>query len=212
MKRISIPSILFFAAAVCAAVLGVWLSFANLHSGTVLLSPPSAAVVQTEAAMDALTAADYSALEQMLLGTPDLGLNRDPADPVGVLIWDALEDSRSCRFLGELYATEKGLARDVELSYLDISSVTKDLRQRAQVLLAQRVAQAQDVSEIYDSNNEYREDFVMAVLRDAVLEALAEDAETTGVRITLELIYDNGQWWIVPDDALIRAISGGIAN
>ena len=212
MKRFSIPSILFFPAAVCAALLGIWLSFTNLHSETVLLSPPPAAVERSEAAMDALTAADYPALEQMLLGTPQLGLDRDPADPVGILIWQALEDSRSCRFLGDLYATEKGLSRDVELTYLDISSVTKDLRQRAQVLLARRVEQAQDMSEIYGPNNDYREDFVMDVLRDAVLEALAEDAETTSVRITLELVYADGQWWVVPGDDLIRAISGGITN
>lgn len=212
MKRISIPSLLFFPAAVCAALLGIWLSFTNLHSDTVLLSPPPAAVERSEAAMDALTAADYPALEQMLLGSPHLGLDREPADQVGILIWQALEESRSFRFLGDLYATDKGLSRDVELTYLDISSVTVDLRRRSQELLAQRVSQAQDMSEVYGPNNDYREDFVMAVLRDAVQEALAEDAKSTTVRLTLELVYADSQWWVVPSDELIRAISGGITN
>jgi hypothetical protein len=68
------------------------------------------------------------------------------------------------------------------------------------------------MSEVYGPNNDYREDFVMAVLRDAVQEALAEDAKSTTVSITLELVYADSQWWVVPSDELIRAISGGIAK
>ena len=47
---------------------------------------------------------------------------------------------------------------------------------------------------------------------EPVLEALAEDAKSTTVSITLELVYADGQWWVVPSDDLIRAISGGITN
>ena len=76
--------------------------------------------------------------------------------------------------------------------------------------LEQRVLDAVDVSEIYDENNEYREDFVMSVLKDAVADALEEDAKKMTVELTVNLSYQNGKWWVVADEALLDAISGGI--
>ena len=84
--------------------------------------------------------------------------------------------------------------------------------QRAQALLEQRIAQAEDTDEIYDANNEYREDFVMDALYDAAREALAQDAVYISWDLTLNLIYENGQWWIMPEQALLKALSGGILN
>ena len=68
------------------------------------------------------------------------------------------------------------------------------------------------ISEIYDSNNEYREDFVLGALYDAALAALEEDAATVSWDVTLNLIYQDGQWWIMPDQSLLQAISGGVLN
>lgn len=99
---------------------------------------------------------------------------------------------------------------DIQITAMDIDSVTVNLRQRAQTLLEQRIGQAKDTSEIYDENNEYREDFVMDALYDAAREALAEDAKTVSWEITLNLIYQEGQWWIMPEAKLLQAISGGI--
>lgn len=88
--------------------------------------------------------------------------------------------------------------------------MTVNLKERSQTLLEQRVAEAVDVSEIYDENNEYREDFVMAVLRSAVEDALKEDARKMTVELTVKLSYQDGSWWVVADEALLDAISGGI--
>lgn len=93
---------------------------------------------------------------------------------------------------------------------MDVTSVTVNLKERSQTLLEQRVAEAVDVSEIYDENNEYREDFVMAVLRSAVEDALKEDARKMTVELTVKLSYQDGSWWVVADEALLDAISGGI--
>ena len=90
--------------------------------------------------------------------------------------------------------------------------MTKSLRTRAQTLLEERVQDAEDVSEIYDEKNEYREDFVMDVLYDAVKDALQQDAEQMHMAFTMNMVYQDGDWWVVLDDTLLEAISGGIAG
>jgi hypothetical protein len=57
---------------------------------------------------------------------------------------------------------------------------------------------------------QYREDMVMAVLYDAAVAALKEDAKTMTVDVTVNMVYQNEAWWIVADRNLLDAISGGI--
>ena len=50
------------------------------------------------------------------------------------------------------------------------------------------------------------------MLRDVTLDALEEDAKSKEQTLTVNLVYKKGQWWVVPDQALLSAISGGIAG
>ena len=184
----------------------------NLDSIPVLLAPVKEAEAQAEALMEAIAKGDYNTAGTLILGNPKLGVDRDPADTVGIMIWDAFVESYSYEMVGESYATDSGIAQNVKVSYLKISSVTKNLRERSQTLLEERVAAAEDVSEIYDENNDYKEAFVMEVLKDATEDALAEDAEMTTAEFTINLVYRNGNWMIVSDNALLTAISGEIVK
>lgn len=190
----------------------VWVSLTFLHAPPVLLTRPEAASERVEAMMEAVCAGDYAAAGDMMYGQPDMGAGRAPDSEVGALIWDAFQESLSYEFTGECYATDSGVARDVTISALDISSVTEHLKERSQTLLTQRVAEAEDVEEIYGADNEYREDFVMKVLYDAAVQALEEDARYKEWEVTLNLTYQQGQWWVIPGQALLEAISGGIAG
>ena len=49
------------------------------------------------------------------------------------------------------------------------------------------------------------------MLSQAVVQALAEDGQLVTRDVTLNLICRDGQWWAVPDQALLQAISGGVA-
>ena len=93
---------------------------------------------------------------------------------------------------------------------MDVTSVTAVLKDRSQALLEQRVEEAEDLEDVYDENLQYREDFVMDVLYDAAVMALKEDAKTITAELTLNLSYQNEQWWIAADRELLDAISGGI--
>lgn len=188
------------------------LCFTSLNASPRLLKTPTAAVDTANTMMTAVCQGDYAAASDVMFGKPNLGVDREPRDPVAALIWNAFLDSLQYELVGSCYATDSGVAQKVRITCLDISSVTSVLGKRSQDLLSQRVREAEDVSEIYDNNNDYREDFVMEVLYDAAEEALKEDAADTTREVTLKLIYDRGQWWIMPEAELLSAISGGIAG
>lgn len=212
MKLSKFFSLIFALLGMVLATVAVVVTFRSLDAAPVLLSYSGEAEVQAEALMDAICEGDFSAAGAQMYGQPDLGVDRQPADTVGVLIWDAFVDSLAYEFHGNCYATDAGVARDVTITCLDISSVTDTLGERSRSLLAQRVAEAEDIEQIYDENGEYREDFVMEVLYDAAVQALKEDAVYETQDVTLNLTYQQDRWWVLPSQPLIAAISGGIAG
>lgn len=205
-----IASVLLAAVGLSVAAAAVYLCVHFVDAKPMLLTPADVAQSKVVALMDAVSEGDYEKASQTIYGNPSLGVDREAADEVGVMIWEAFQDSISYELLGDCYTTEQGLAQNVSVSCMDVTSVTVNLKERSQTLLEQRVADAADVSEVYDENNEYREDVVMAVLRAAVADALQEDARELTMELTVNLCYQDGSWWIVADEALLDAISGGI--
>ena len=82
----------------------------------------------------------------------------------------------------------------------------------AHALLTQRVETAEDMSELYDEENNFRQDLVDAIVLEAVDQAIRENGQTASFDVTLSLIQRDGQWWVVPDQALLQAISGGLTR
>ena len=205
-----IASMLLAVVSLCAAAAAVYLSSQFVDAKPILLTPPDVARSKVIMMMNAVSEGNYEEASQSIYGTPSLGVDREAADEVGIMIWDAFRDSISYELQGECYTTEQGLAQNVSITCMDVTSVTVNLKERSQALLEQRVEEAVDVSEIYDENNDYREDFVMAVLRDAVEDALVEDTRMMTMELTVNLSYQDGKWWVVADEALLDAISGGI--
>jgi len=203
-------SVLLAAIGLGAAAAAIFLCMNYVDAKPILLSPPDVARSKVIMLMNAVSEGDYEEASQAIYGTPNLGVDREAGDEVGVMIWDAFEGSLTFELLGDCYTTEQGLAQKVSVTCLDVTSVTANLKERSQALLEERMAAAADVSEIYDENNEYREDFVMEVLHDAVKDALEEDARDMTVELTVNLSYQDGKWWVVADEALFNAISGGI--
>lgn len=209
-RKIGFFSGIFGLLGLAIAIGGVWIAMSNRDAGPVLKQQPEAARNQVITMLDALCAGEYDTVSDCLYGNPGLGMDREAQDEVGRLFWDALADSFSYEVRSDFHATDSGVAMDITISAMDIDSVTANLRQRAQTLLEERIAEAEDTDQIYDENNEFREDFVMGALYDAARDALEEDAQTVSWEITLNLIYEDGQWWIMPESALLQAISGGI--
>ena len=190
----------------------VWLSLNFREASPVLLAPADAAQKTTQAMMEEVCSGDYKAASARILGNPDFGFDKFPEDPVEAIVWNRFMGSFSYELLGDCYATESGVAQKIRLTYLNLDSVTQNLRERTQTLMEERIEAATDMDQIYDENHEFIEAFVMQALRDAAQTAVHEDAEETFVEFTANLIYREGQWWILPDAALMAALSGGIVK
>lgn len=205
-------SLLFGLVGLCLMVGTVVLCLGSLHKNPALVEVSAAAQQRAEAFLEAVAQGDYAEAGTMMLGQPDLGADREPADAVGVLVWDAFVVSMKYEFTGDFYATENGIARDVRMTCLDVSGVTQTLEERAKARLQQRVSENGYDPELYDENGNYREDFVEEVLLEAAEQALQEDGKTTSRELTLKLVFQGDQWWVVPEQALLEAISGGLAG
>lgn len=210
MKFTRILSAFYGLTAVAAAGLAIYLCLTAGERGPVLLTPADDARQQVCAVMDAVAAGDFQGAAELLDSEGDLGLDRAPADPLGTFLWDAYADSFSYELLGECYPTADGLAQNVRLTCLDLPGVTEHLRDYAQQMLAQRIAETEDPSEIYDENNQYRESFVMEVLYDAAALALEENGRDKSAEITLNLVWQDGCWQVRADDRLLDVLSGDV--
>lgn len=210
MKISKFFSAIFGLLGVAAAAACIVLSFLYLNAGPVLVEAPEEARDQIVELMDAVSSNDFDTVGQLIHGTPDFGVDREPEDAVGGLIWNAFVESVHYELDGEMYATDSGVAQDITITALDMTSVTSKLKDRSTALLEKRVAEAEDTSEVYDENNEYLESFVMDTLYDAAVQTLEEDAQTVTHSVTVNMLYENGRWWVVSDSKLLSAISGGV--
>lgn len=203
---------IFGLAAMLILVGSVLLALNSLDAPVRLAEVPMEAMEQSEKLLEAVAAGDYASAGKLLYGQPDLGVNGEPEDKMGKLVWDKFLDSISYEFTGDCYATDSGISRDAVITTLDISTVAPGLRERIQKELDRRVAEAEDMSELYDENNNFREKMVMEIFDEAVEEALKQETPSIRREITMNLIFRDGRWWVVPDEALLQAISGNMAG
>ena len=211
MKISKLFSGIFAVLAALIAVAAIVISFASLSSTPVLLRASEEALDTVDVMMNAVCEGNYNEAGAMMYGMPDLGVH-EAADEVGQLVWDSFVSSISYELVGGFHATDSGLAQNVRITSLDMKSIAKSLGNYAQTLLPQRVEEAEDISLVYDEENNYREEFVMSVLLEATAMALEKDAAYNEQEITLSLVYRYGQWWVVPEQPLLSAISGVIAG
>ena len=173
-----------------------------------VLEIPQGAVDCSEAFAQALDSGDLSGAARLMYGQPDLGAEGTSADPETAMVWEAFLESISFEFTGKCYAVENGFARDASITTLDTASVTRKLGDRAQTLVNQKIASAGSLEEVYDENGNFRAELVQQILDAALGQALEQDAEHRIREVTVKLVNRDGAWWVVPDQALLQAVSG----
>lgn len=209
MKRTKAGALGFAVLGTLMAAAVVLICLSQRQAAPRMLFRPQSASQCAEQMLTRICAGDYAGAAAYLYGKPHLGDQQPRSDQVTQQIWDAFINSLHFELVGEVYATESGVAQDVRFENLDIPSVTGGLKELAPEMLVERAENAEDMSEIYTDNHEYRDDFTAVLLHDAAAQAIAA-GETDRQELTLNLIYDEGQWWVMPDQALLNAISGGI--
>lgn len=210
MRASKICSVFFGVIGTVLAALVLTLCLLGRGAEPEILMEPDGAVLCARSMMTKLCAGDYAGASAYLYGRPQLDSGKGRETETGDQIWEAFTSSMEYELVGRCHATTGGIAQRVRLRSLAVPSITGGLKERAQNLLEARVNQAEDMAQVYDENYDYREDFVLAVLHDATADAIAQDGQYTEQELTLNLVYDRNQWWIVPDQALLNAISGGV--
>lgn len=200
--------------AVIFAVLGIVLMlgtaivcFASTDATVKLRKTPEGAVQCAQQLALALDSGDLAAAGALLYGSPDLGAEGVPNDPVDALLWDTFLEGFSCNLDGKLYLKDAEFAWDGTITTVDMGALTGAIQLRAKELLEEKVKTATDMAELYDAENNFREDLIEQVLRDAVQEILAKNPETITRSFTMKLISRDGQWWAVPDQQLLSALN-----
>ena len=206
MKKIIAFSLIFALLGMGILAGSVVFCLTSLNSDAIMVATPEGAEVCSQDLMTAIQAGDYAAATDCLYGQVNLGADREPGDDLGALIWKAFQDSITYEFIGNCYATTTGVARDLWITTLDLTSLNQNLSQRVTDL-----AESAEES-IYDAEGHILEDQLHLLLLTALADALEQDASTITHKIQLNLVYQNGQWWVVPDTALLQAISGGVAG
>ena len=169
---------------------------------------PREAVAVSEAFAQALNEGDLEAAAQLMYGQPDLGVSEVPENPESALVWEAFRSSISFAYSGEFAVEQSGFVRSGSITTLDVTTVMGTLPQRTQTLIDQEIAAAEDLTLIYDEENKFREELTDQILREALQQALSQDAQTATREVTVRLVNRDDQWWIVPHQNLLQILTG----
>ena len=210
MKKNIFVAIPFALIGIVLLVASMLVCLLSLNAPAIMVGTPKAAQVCAQDMLDAVSEGDYTAASQYIYGQPQLGVDREPAEQTGQMLWMAYVDSFSYELTGGCYATPNGVALNAAITSLDISSVGNTLADRMEALLTARIEEQGEISEIYDENGDFQDSLIQEVLQIAFKDALEQDALITTQEVALNLTYQDGRWWIVPDQALLQAISGGV--
>lgn len=209
MVKHNIPARVFGCLAAVLAVTALLICLTQRNAQPKLFGTAAGAEECAQAMMENIAQGNYAAASAYLYGTSSLGSDTQQQSDPASIIWDAFVSSLDCKPLGGCYATVSGLARDYSVSGLDLPKLTQALKDAAPGILEARLDAAEDMTLVYDENGEYREDFAQSVLEEAARQVL-NSAASVDHTVTVNLVYEGNQWWVVPDQALLSALSGGI--
>lgn len=208
MKIARFFSVIFGIFGILLLVGSICLCLFSLKAPVRVLELPQEAVNTSEAFAQALNDGDLTAAARYIYGQPDLGAAGTPEDPETAAVWNAFLNSISFEYTGKLMAVDAGLARAASVTTLDIAGVTEKLPERTQALVNQKIVSAESLTDVYDETGSFREELVTEILRQVLQQSLEQDARTVSREVTVKLINRDGKWWVVPDQALLQALSG----
>ena len=189
-------------------IAGIIAVFWGLQAEPVILREPEKARQCAEEFLQAVNDGSLAEAADYLPDPSALGEVPEDADPIAGLVWDTYRTQLDAELVSGLYTTADGLCMDMELTALDVDDVVEKIGTLAVERMQERVAAASDMSELYGDDGQYRPELVDDVLQKAALETLMCDLPTVTTGITLHLTQSGEAWKVIPDRALINALSG----
>ncbi len=180
----------------------------NRNAAVRIRELPQGAVSTGEAFAQTLNDGDLEAAAQLLYGHPDLGVAGMPEDAETAAVWNAFVESISFEYTGQWQVADQGLSRNAKITTMDIASVMEKLPELAQALVNQKIASAEELTEVYDESGNFRETLVESILQQALQQCLSQEGLRVAREVTVKFVNRDGAWWVVPDQALLHALSG----
>lgn len=206
MRKIS--SIVLSIMGFLSIIAGIIAVFWGLQAEPVILREPEKGKQCAEEFLQAINDGNLAEAADYLPDPSALGKVPEDADPIAALIWDTYRTQLDAELVSGLYTTADGLCMDMELTALDVDDVVEKIGTLAVERMQERVAAASDMSELYGDDGQYRPELVDDVLQQAALETLMCDLPTVTTGITLHLTQSGEAWKVIPDQALIDALTG----
>ena len=209
MKISKLASAVFAVVGTVLLVGSVVMSFVALGRPTTAVEPTREANDVAQSVLSALDHGDLSKVGTYFYGAPALGLDREPATAEGKQIWNAYRDSITVTADEGCYAEGTTIYQTAQVTALDISEALSRLDEEAAALLNERLETAEDPAVLLDEGGDVPQTLKDELRGQALTQALA-DAKTVTTQITFQLIEKDGQWWAVPDQAMLDVLSGGL--
>ncbi len=130
-------------------------------------------------------------------------LNNPVADALTREVWKSL----SFEIEREAYGADSALAVDVKLRAMDAGKTLEKAKEKVRPLVSEKVKKAESLDAIFDADNQYKEEFLNAVLLEALDDAL-KNPEMREQTITVYVRKESGRWEILPEDSFINVLSG----
>lgn len=198
------------------AVVGTVLLVGSIAASFVALSSPTKAVKPSKEANDfaqevlnALDSGDFVEVAAYFYGEPAMGLDREPATAEGRELWNAYRSSMEVTTDDGCYSEGTSIYQTAQVTCMDIGQTLSGLEQRAGALLTQKLDEQEDPAALLGEDGQIPPALKEELRTKAFREALA-GPKTVTTQITFQLMEKDGQWWILPDQAMLDILSGGL--
>ena len=209
MKISKLASAVFAVVGVVLLVVSIGASFFALSKPAKAVKPTEEANVFAQSVLNALDSGDFVAVESHLYGKPSLGLDREPSAPEGRELWNAYQSSIKITTDERCYGEGANIYQTAQVTYMDIAQTLSGLDRRAGELLKNKLDAQEDHTALLGEDGQIPQKLKEELRTVAFREALAEP-KTVTTQITFQLIEKDGQWWVLPDQAMLDILSGGV--
>lgn len=188
-----------------------WLAFSNRNAPVRLTQFPEEAQEKTQLLAQAVNDGDLAAAGNLIYGQPELDAAPAFDNDFQKEIWELYRASLQWSFSQDCQAGDSCLYREGTVSSLDISALISRVKERYETLFP-KLAEEKGPQHVYNADHSYREAFVMEVLLEALHQVAKRPLPQTQHTVTLRLVYQDAQWWIQPDSALMDVFSGSFSG
>lgn len=159
--------------------------------------------------LDTLDRGDFAGVEKCLYGSPDLGLEKAPDTESGKQLWRAYRDSITVDYSDDCYSEGTNIYQSAKVTALDLPAAMGKLNSTAAEILKNTLETAEDPTALLNEDGTIPDTLRQQALSQALTQVLSEGTTVTR-EMNVRLVKQDGQWWAVPDGALLAVLSAGL--